>query len=59
MKEYLSSIPTNEGKIEFVFDHLTGSAKTEGRSRPAENKKTANDILKIIEDTYKLQEIAE
>ena len=58
MKEHLPSIPTNEGKIEFVIDHLTGSAKTEVRLRPADNKKTADDILKIIEDTYKLQDTA-
>ena len=39
MKEHIASIPTKEGKIDFVLDHLTGSAKTEVRLRPSESKK--------------------
>ena len=56
MREHLASIPTNEGKIDLVLDHLTGSTKTEVKLRPTESKKTADDILKIIEDTYKSQD---
>ena len=56
IREHIASIPTKEGKIDFVLDHLTGSAKTEVRLRPTESKETAEDILKIIEDTYKSQD---
>lgn len=56
MREHVLSIPSTEGKIEFINDHLIGSAKTEVRLRPAELKKTPEDILKIIEDTYKVQD---
>lgn len=56
MREHILSIPSTEGKIEFINDHLIGSAKTEVRLRPAELKKTPEDILKIIEDTYKVQD---
>lgn len=56
MKEHLSTIPTDVGKVEFVLDHLIGGAKTEVRLRPQEMKQTADNILQIIEDTYKSQD---
>ena len=56
MREHLSSLPSNESKIDFVLDHLAGSAKSEVRLRPPEMKRTADDILKIIEDVYKPQD---
>lgn len=51
MKHILSILST-EGKIEFINDHLIGSAKADFSVRPAELKKT-EDIFKIIEDPFK------
>lgn len=56
MRDHIVNIPTNDEKIEFVLDHLTGNAKTEIRMRPSDMKKTADDILKIVEETFKIQD---
>lgn len=51
INKHILSIPSTEENIEFINDHLIGSAKAEVSVRPAELKKT-KDIFKIIEDTF-------
>lgn len=38
------------------MDQLTENAKTEIRMRPSDMKKSADDILKIVEETLKIQD---
>lgn len=56
MRDHIVNIPTNDERIEFVLDHLTGNAKSEIRMRPSDMKKSADDILKIVEETFKIQD---
>lgn len=54
MREHIVNVPTNDERIEFVLDPLTGNAKTEVRMRPSDMKESADDILRIIEETFKI-----
>ena len=55
MREHIASIPTKEGKIDFVLDHLTGSAKTEVRLRPSESKKQQMTFSKLLKTRTNLR----
>ena len=56
MREYISSIPSKNHHVDFIMDHLTGSAKSEIRLRPPEQRKTGEEILSILEELYHIKD---
>lgn len=54
MRDHIVNIPTNDERIEFLLDHLPKNAKWETRMRPSDMKKSVDDVLKIIEETFHL-----
>lgn len=54
MRDQIVNIPTNDERIEIVLDHLTKNAKKETSMRQSDMKKSADDILKIIEESFQI-----
>lgn len=54
MGDHIVNIPTNDERIEIVLDHLTKNAKKETWMRQSDMKKSADDILKIIEESFQI-----
>lgn len=56
MRDHIVNIPTNDERIEIVLDHLTKNAKKEtwNRQSDMEKLKSADDILKIIEESFQI-----
>ena len=56
MREYIASKSSKDHHVDFIMDHLTGSAKSEIRLRPPEQRKTADQILNILEQLYHIKD---
>lgn len=56
MREHIGSIPSKEGQVDFIMNHLTGSAKSEVRLHSQEERKSGEQILHILEETFQPQE---
>ena len=52
MREHIQSTPSKDDHVAFIMDHLTGSAKSEVRLRPSEDRETGDQILHILEKVF-------
>lgn len=52
MREHVRATTSKDGHADFVMDHLAGSAKTEVRLLPIEQRKTGEEILNILEQIF-------
>ena len=52
MREHIHTTKSKDGHADFVMDHLTGSAKSEVRLHPVEQRNSGDEILNILERIF-------
>ncbi|XP_078314313.1 uncharacterized protein LOC111132484 [Crassostrea virginica] len=56
MREHIQSAQSKDDFVDFIMDHLTGSAKSEVKLRPHTERKTGKQILDILETVFEIKE---
>ncbi|XP_062593162.1 uncharacterized protein LOC134254640 [Saccostrea cucullata] len=56
MREHIQSTQSKDDFVDFIMDHLTGSAKSEVKLRPHTERKTGKQILDILEAVFEIKE---
>lgn len=56
MREHIQSTKSKDEFVDFIMDHLTGSAKSEVKLRPLQERQTGKQILEILETVFEIKE---